>query len=158
MFMLNYEMGLYKKFGIDDVAMRPTGCNLDLQKPDVAYGKSPWTGGFFDHKSAASRINTCPVNEFEGEPGKPIYKIVEEFADDHDVWASSFLDAWERLQSTGYNDLKEAPQNSWLGYYTLIDMNANIGKVFLYFILLPSIKRGTVFILFCVDSYLHTYR
>ena len=129
MFLLNYEVGLYKKFGIDDVAMRPTGCNLDLPKPDT-----PWEGNaklIKTHGVAQSELNTCPVNELEDETSKPIYKIVEEFADDHDVWARSFLDAWARMQSTGYDDLKAAPQNSWLGYHTLIHtLNATIGKVF----------------------------
>lgn len=111
---------------------------------------------------AASELNTCPVNELEGESGKPIYKIVEEFADDHDAWARSFLDAWERMQATGYNDLKSAPQNSWLGYHTLIHtLHATIGKGFCtLFCSLPLDRkeRGIVFILFCVYSYLHTYR
>ena len=33
------------------------------------------------------------------------------------------------MQSIGYTDLKDGPDNSWLGYYTLEDMGANIGSV-----------------------------
>ena len=116
--------------------MRATGCDgINLQNPDER-----WTDGWKSHGDKTSRINHCAVNELEDETGKPIYKIVEEFADDHDVWASSFLDAWERMQATGYNDLKDAPQNSWLGYYTLIDMEAKIGTGF--GILFSSLASG----------------
>ena len=42
MFMLNYEAGMYKKFDIDDVAMRGTGCEgINLQNPDEM-----WTDGW----------------------------------------------------------------------------------------------------------------
>ena len=62
--------------------------------------------------------------------GTPVYDIVEQFADDHDVWAKQFLGAWERMQRIGYNkkDLKVGPKNSWMGYYPLRDMDATFGK------------------------------
>ena len=127
MFLLNYEAGLYKKFDIDDAAMRGTGCDgINLQTPDAMW-EDGWTGV---NSVTTSRVNQCPVNDFEDENGKPIYKIVEDFADDHDVWASAFLDAWSRMQSIGYDDLQDAPQSSWLGYFTLIDMNADIGIIY----------------------------
>ena len=109
--------------------MRGTGCDgINLQTPNAM-----WEDGWDIqdlNAVTASRVNNCTVNDFEGENGKPIYKIVEEFADDHDVWASAFLDAWERMQSIGYDDLKNAPQSSWLGYFTLLDMNADIGILY----------------------------
>jgi len=129
MFMLNYEAGMYKKFDIDEAAMRGTGCpGINLQNPDEM-----WTDGWDCLKANAvilSRVNQCPKQDLADETGKPIYKIVEEFADDHDVWADAFMEAFPRMQSIGYTDLKDGPDNSWLGYYTLEDMGANIGNDF----------------------------
>ena len=80
--------------------------------------------------TVSSRVAQCPVNDFEDENGTPIYQIVEDFADDHDVWESAFLDAWGRMQNTGYqeSELSEGLQNSWFGYYYLINMGADVGK------------------------------
>merc|ERR1712226_926701 len=38
------------------------------------------------------------------------------------------------MQATGYTDLKDGPQNSWMGYYTLLDMDADIGNDYEEFI------------------------
>ena len=124
MFMLNYEGGLYKKFDIDPVAFRATGCDgINLQNPDEM-----WTDGWSEANSVVtSRVNQCPKQDLKVEDGQELSNIVEEFADDHDVWASAFLEAWPRMQSVGYTDLKDGPGNSWLGYYSLKDMGAEIG-------------------------------
>ena len=126
MFMLNYEAGLYKKFNIDDQAFRASGCDgINLQKSNEM-----WTDGW-DIKGNSvktSRVNQCPVQVFEDENGQPLHEIVEEFADDHDVWASHFLDAFQRMQNIGYDNLKDGPENSWLGYYKLVEMGADLGK------------------------------
>ena len=128
MFMLNYEAGFYKKFDIDPVAMRGTGCGgINLQNENEI-----WSDGWdiLDLNAVtASRVNECPITDVVDEEGKPIHEIVEEFADDHDVWADAFLDAWTRMQSIGYkdSDLTIGPDNSWLGYYNLIDMGAPTG-------------------------------
>ena len=126
MFMLNYEAGLYKKFDIDPSAMRGTGCDgINLQDPNAM-----WTDGWTGVNSVTtSRVNQCPITDVEDGDGKPIHQIVEEFADDHDVWAKAFLEAWPRMQDAGYSasDLTEGLQNSWLGYYHLLEMGAEIG-------------------------------
>lgn len=138
MLMLNYEAGMYKKFDIDDVAMRATGCDgINLQNPGEM-----WTDGWDCMDANAvklSRVNECAKQDLEDETGKPIYKIVEEFADDHDVWAEAFLDAFPRMQSIGYTDLKDGPENSWLGYYSLEDMGANIGLFLCPYTLLKTL-------------------
>ena len=124
MFMLNFEAGLYKKFDIDPVAFRGTGCEgINLQRADEMW-QDGWTGV---NAVTTSPVNQCNVTDVKDEHDYPIHKIVEEFADDHDVWASAFLDAWKRMQATGYTNLRNGPQNSWLGYYTLKDMGAEIG-------------------------------
>ena len=107
--------------------MRATGCEgINLQDPDAMWTDG-WTGV---NAVTTSRVEQCPVTDVQDENGKPIYQIVEEFADDHDVWASAFLDAWGRMQEAGYSesDLTVGKQNSWFGYYYLLEMGADIGK------------------------------
>jgi len=46
--------------------------------------------------------------------------IVEQFADDHDVWAHAFIEGWQAIQRNGYDDtLMNGPRSSWLGYSML---------------------------------------
>jgi len=108
MFALPYEIGLHQKFEISGPAHRATGCpgiNLDVE--DYPYSQG--------HFSIQSPVTGCNKNEYAPD-GEPVYKIVEEFADDNDVWAQYFFDGWSTMQSNGYTDLKDGPQASWLGY------------------------------------------
>merc|ERR1712223_191525 len=149
MFLLNYEAGLYKKFDIDPVAMRGTGCDgINLQDPNAMWTDG-WTGV---NAVTTSRINQCPITDVVDENEKPIHQIVEEFADDHDVWASAFLDGWGRMQEAGYSasDLTEGKENSWLGYYHLLDMGANLEDNFERFI---RRNKPVVFTSEAVDPY-----
>ena len=70
--------------------------------------------------------HSCPKNKLAPE-GTPIHEIVEDYAKNHDTWAKDFLEAWQRMQSNGYDNLMDAPQNSWLGYYSLRNMGVEIG-------------------------------
>merc|ERR1712032_156151 len=47
--------------------------------------------------------------------------IVDEFADDHEVWAHAFIEGWQAIQKNGYDDnsLNDGPKSSWLGYSLL---------------------------------------
>merc|ERR1712136_285817 len=147
MFMLNYEAGFYRKFDVDPVAMRGTGCDgINLEDTSVMW-EDGWTGV---NSATTSPVNQCNVTDVQDEEGRPIHRIVEEFADDHDTWASAFLDAWHRMQGNGYTDLKDAPQNSWMGYYTLKDMDADIGDHYGKFI---QENKPVVFTSESVDPY-----
>ena len=63
----------------------------------------------------------CAKNDHkpEGKGGARSFRIVEELADDNEVWAESFMDGWRRFSSNGYDDLKPGPQESWLGFDSL---------------------------------------
>merc|ERR1712110_978531 len=95
-----------------------------------------WQNGSQSNSAWLSPRADCPKQDLLNEWGKPIYQIVEEFADDHDVWAKAFLEAWPRMQDTGYAaaDLTEGSQNSWIGYYNLLDMGTEIGNDYESFI------------------------
>ena len=43
----------------------------------------------------------CEANKYAPE-GEGLADIVSMFADDHDEWADTFFDAWEKMQLNGY--------------------------------------------------------
>ena len=125
MFALPYEIGLYYKFSVREDTGRAYGCpGIDDDVMDFPFENDGKSWGIF----RTSDTMQCEKNDYVDEDGTPIYQIVEEYADDHDVWASDFLDAWQRMQSNGYTDLKNAPESSWLGYYSLTQQGINLGN------------------------------
>ena len=107
-FGLPYELGLYNKLTYDAVTRRPLGCpGIDIARNQFL--KRPIFG---------TPVMHCDRNDNAPE-GEPVYKIVEDFADDHDVWANDFLDAWDQMTKNGGEELVAAPQEGWLGYYSL---------------------------------------
>merc|ERR1712211_140416 len=87
-----------KNFTVD-AENHPRGCNLQ----DVGYGiynepKEEW-------EKQLKTVITCPRTTFK-LPGEEQTSadIVDEFADDHEIWANAFIDG---------------PQSSWLGYSLL---------------------------------------
>ena len=141
MFMLNYEAGFYRKFDVDPEAFRGTGCpGIDLETPNVMWGNGEpcsehGSGPIKDGSNSvvASPAADCPVQDLIDEEGTSIAEITEQYANDHDVWASDFLDAWQRMQAIKCTNLKDGPENSWLGYYSLKEMGADIGENYLGF-------------------------
>ena len=113
-FAMLFEYGLYKKFESSKPSYRPVGCpGLPDKWEDMPYGGAKhlnWT-----------KVERCPLNDYAPE-GKPLYQIVEDTADDHDVFGQNLLAGFERMIQNGYDsilDLQDAPTNSWFGYYTM---------------------------------------
>ena len=121
---LPLEYGLYKKFvntagTTEGTAYRPTGCPAlpdnwedfpHIQQEDQGKSQFRWTD-----------VEDCPLNDYAPE-GKALHEIVEEMADDHDIFARNFLAGYERMIENGYDsdvELEVAPVNSWFGYYTM---------------------------------------
>ena len=50
---------------------------------------------------------------------KPLHEIVNEMASDNEVFAEKFLEGWQQMTSNGNEDLRDGPENGWLGYYSL---------------------------------------
>ena len=133
MFALPYEINLYREFEQDKISKRPIGCGTEDQVKDFPFeidAKTHYmpdgqpTGWGMFHQSSAMN---CAKNQYAPE-GTPIHEIVDVYAKDHDIWAKDFLDAWQRMQANGYENLKDGPQNSWLGHYSLTNMGVEIGK------------------------------
>ena len=117
-FAFTYELGMYYNFTLEGPAFRPTGC----KGIDMPISEYPYTNEML------GIIHQTPTMECErstyAPEGESVADIFDEFADDHDVWAEAFLEAWARMQDVGYeeSDLTIGPDNSWLGYYNLMDM------------------------------------
>ena len=60
-------------------------------------------------------LPACGLNTYAPE-GEASADIVAAFAEDHDLWAETFLEAWAKLQTNGYDpeQLTVGPENSWL--------------------------------------------
>ena len=57
-----------------------------------------------------------------------------DFALDNELWQRTFLETWKKLQANGYDDLKDGPKSSWLGYSFLGDKGTNTA----FYIFVPS--------------------
>ena len=113
-FALAYEIGLYRKFEVSGPAERPRGCpGIDMASDDLPFELTNKPS-----LSNQSYVMDCPKTTYAPE-GEAMSKIVEDYADDHDVWAEDFLDAWQIMVSNGDAVLTDANQYAWLGHYSL---------------------------------------
>jgi len=109
-FGMHMEVGLYHNFSLTGPAHRATGCpGLDGWRPD----------------HTAPDAQSPPVHCGLSATAP----IVDEYADDHDVWAKDFLHTFQKMQENVARpeDLYEGPQSSWLGYLTLAERVNDIG-------------------------------
>ena len=113
--MRAFIQGLYKKFNTSLPAYRPVGCpGLPEKWEDLPHDNHGDAWKWTD-------IEKCPLNDFAPE-GKALHAIVEEMADNHDIFGKNLLAAYERMIQNGYDanvELYDAPVNSWFGYYTM---------------------------------------
>merc|ERR1711874_727338 len=94
MFALNYEIGLYKKFDIDPEHLRPVGCqNMKMDNPEYKRWIERLRARNPEDKFKGGPVVDCDLNDYAPD-GEPLHKITEAFADDHDLWAETFLGAW----------------------------------------------------------------
>jgi len=89
------DMGMYYDFKVDQDGF-PYGCK-DLDNGGTAYLKRV-TNQNTDHGCGFQR-------HAEPAGSTPLYKIVEEFADDKDAWLKVFVPTLEKMLSNGYSDL-----------------------------------------------------
>ena len=96
LFAMNYEMNFVYKFDVDD-QNRPM---LEKDQPDI--------------KIRHPRI---PLLKSDFPKNEETVGIVEDFAKDQQLWAKHFLNAWEKMQKSGYKKLMDDPSKlSYLGY------------------------------------------
>ena len=88
-FYLPYEMGFVKNFTVD-AENHPRGCNFPEVFPEQYMGEAKER-----NKVLRTPIN-CTRSTFvlDGEEQSSA-DIVDEFADDHEVWAQAFIEGWQ---------------------------------------------------------------
>jgi len=89
---LAVDAGLYLDFSSDNVTGRPLGCNF--RDPN----KQNW-------KNTA--VN-CPLQKIKSKDGREptmMYQIVEQYADDQNIWINDFIAALEKMVSNGAGSL-----------------------------------------------------
>ena len=88
-FYLPYEIGFVKNFTIDS-QNHPRGCNFPEVYPEIAV----------DGDEPVIEVGRTPINctratfKLDGEE-QTSADIVDEFADDHEVWAHAFIQGWQ---------------------------------------------------------------
>ena len=62
------------------------------------------------------------------ENNQEMYKSVEEYAENQELWIDDFLRAWSKMQSNGYSNLRDGPTGFWSHkccFYREIAFNGN---------------------------------
>ena len=94
-FYLPYELGFVKNFTVD-AENHPRGCNI----PEV----------YPQNKTEQRNIGKIPINctrstfTLEGE-NMTSADIVDQFADDHEVWAHAFIEGWQVVKAILFHGL-----------------------------------------------------
>ena len=102
---LNSDIGLFLKFEVDEATGRPIGCKgLNDRK---------WLS---NRRRMVREPHGCPLNDALDIEGSKMHEIVEEFANDEQVWIDEFVAVFEKMQENGYTkrNLTISP-NTWQG-------------------------------------------
>ena len=103
LFAMPYEVNFVYNFTVNE-ANYPGGCH-----PFEQSLKGTW------NRPLETQYVKCPKNDYAPE-GKSTSQIMREFALDNELWAETFLETWPKMQANGYENLKDGPKSSWLGY------------------------------------------
>merc|ERR1719186_36145 len=115
-FGLPFEVNFVVNFTVDG-ENRPRGCG-PLDGDHLVQGYEDWRTpdhAIYPGSPGVYGAPPCGYQMYAPE-GETTADIVASFADDHDLWARVFLDAWQKMQRNGYSphELKNGPSNSWL--------------------------------------------
>ena len=55
----------------------------------------------------------CPKQDSDDGTGQELWKTVEEYADDQELWINDFILAFEKMQANGYKSLNQGPKEFW---------------------------------------------
>jgi len=137
-FAFPWEVGMMYNLTVTGDVQRPAGCE-GLDEPFGSLPEANWpmkTGGDTPETDKGafwhSPVMKCGLNEYSPD-GKPMHQIIDELASDNEHFAEMFLEAWQMLTSNGdrffhhFIDLKDGPQNGWLGHYSLSQQGIDVG-------------------------------
>ena len=57
----------------------------------------------------------CPLQDMDDGHGTEMWKTVEMYANDQELWIKDFVDVWSKMNVNGYNlsDLSQGPTGFW---------------------------------------------
>ena len=109
--MTSPDVGFYFKWEIDDEGL-PYGCDvfntvtLDCGHTDECF-----------HEATRIGNNDCPKQDLpeKGKKGMPLWKRVEKYADNNQMWMKDFSRSFKKMQENGYGsgDLIQGPSDFW---------------------------------------------
>ena len=99
-------MGFYFKWNISTEGL-PRGCP---GFKDTMTGKD-LTNDEFRNKLFVKP--NCPKQDSDDGTGQELWKTVEEYADDQELWINDFVSAFEKMQANGYKSLQQGPNGFW---------------------------------------------
>ena len=112
---LSADVGFYLKWEYDEEGFPSTKyCDAFSRK------RAPWEwlyGKDLQNGEIPGPAN-CPKQDdksMDDEDGNPIWKAVEEYAEDQPQWMRDFVQAWDKFSRNGYKegDLVQGPSNIW---------------------------------------------
>jgi len=99
---LSVDAGLYLDFTFDPQSGRPTGCDFPKHFTNTKNQRG------WKRKNHAPK--GCQKQQLEStgnrEP-KMMYEIVEQYADDQNIWIDDFIPSLEKMLANGYHSLQE---------------------------------------------------
>ena len=108
---LGPDTGFYFKWNIDSDG-KPRGC------PGFPSG---WKDAQFRHHAWLQP--KCPKQDADDGTGQELWKTVENFADDNELWMSEFVASFEKMQTNGYAQLDQGPTKFWKHLQTEVKFN-----------------------------------
>ena len=111
-FAFTYEVSFVYNFTVNE-ANYPGGCH-PFEESLVNIWNRPLEDQYVQ----------CPPTDFAPE-GKSTSQIMMDFALDNELWQQTFLETWQKMQANGYENLKDGPKSSWLGY-SFLDVQGHI--------------------------------
>ena len=137
-----YEIGLFWNLTVGGVNQRAIGCP-GLDEPFGTITEPNWPYRNLNSQIFGSPAMDCPVNNYIGkDEDRPLHEIVDELASDNEIFAEKFLEGWQMMTSNGYDtdELKNGPDNGWIGYLSLIEQEEDIEDFETYIALNAPVK------------------
>jgi len=127
-FAFPWEVGMMWNFTVEGEMYRPAGCE-GIDEPFGTLTEPKWVLRNQGSPIWNSPPMKCGMNDYAPE-GKAMHQIIEDFASDNELFAEKFIEAFGMMASNGYTELNDAPQNSWLGHYSLTQQGIDLGGDF----------------------------
>jgi len=99
---LSVDAGLYLDFSFDPASGRPTGCDF----PDV-FINTKKSRGWQRKNHAPKGCDRQRIESKDYREPKMMYQIVEQYADDQNIWIDDFIASLEKMLANGAGSLQE---------------------------------------------------